>query len=766
MASEYSVIGKAMPRHDAVDKVLGVPVFASDYALPGMLYGAVYRSTHASARLVSVDTSAAEALPGVVAVLTAHDVPNNEISMTLPGRMAEATAGGQAATQPVLATERVRFIGEPIALIAAESQAIADEARDLIRVEYEPRPGVFDPLEAMKPDAPQVHPGGNVLAQWKIRKGDVEAGFHEADIVLERTYRTQFIDHAYLETESGVGWIDEQGVLTLRVGTQVIEHFRDVAEVLTLPHNKVRLVGAYMGGGFGGKEDVTVEILLGLLVWKTRRPVKLVFSREESLVGHAKRHPYVIRYKLGARRDGRITALEAELISDAGAYAYLSVWVLLYSAVTATGPYRIPHVKVDAATVYTNNIYTSAMRCFGSTQSCFAYESHMDEMARALGMDPLELRRINYLRQGDAMGTGQEVESEPLLYETATGAWEALGPRASPSPGRAIGRGLASSLTPYGRMCWTRDTSHAWVGAEVDGTFLVRAGVPDHGGGQASSLVSIAAEVLGIPMDRITVHIADSQLTPLSGTTTATRQLYMAGNAVLRAAQDLRRTLLEQAADLFEAPPEILDIRDGEVFVVEDPSRRKPIAHVVRAAAAAGRPISFLGKFNAPVGETIDPHTGQGKAFPDFTYGTQAAEVEVDLETGKVWVRQLTSCYDVGRAVNRQSVEGQLEGGAVMGIGYALTEDCVLEQGALKTRHLAEYLLPTAMDCPDIKTILIESGNGLGPFGAKGVGEPSLTPTAAAIANAVRDAIGARVHELPITPERVFMTLHAEGRQP
>jgi CO/xanthine dehydrogenase Mo-binding subunit len=520
-----------------------------------------------------------------------------------------------------------------------------------------------------------------------------------------------------------------------------------------------------MGGGFGGKEDVTVEILLGLLVWKTGRPVKLVFSREESMVGHAKRHPYVMRYRLGARRDGRITALEAELVSDAGAYAYLSVWVLLYSAVTATGPYRIPNVRVDTATVYTNNIYTSAMRCFGAAQSCFAYESHMDEMARALGMDPLEFRRVNYLRAGDAMGTGQPVESEPLLWETARGAWHALGPRPAAAPGRAIGRGLASSFTPYGRMCWTRDTSHAWCGAEMDGTFIVRAGVPDHGGGQASSLVSIAAEVLGVPMDRITVHVADSQLTPLSGTTTATRQLYMSGNAVLGAARELRRTLLDQAAELLEAPPEILDIRNGEVYAVEDPARRAPIAQVVRAAAAAGKPVGHLGRFNAPAGETIDPYTGQGKAFPDFTYGTQAAEVEVDRETGRVWVRQLASCYDVGRAVNRQSVEGQLEGGAAMGIGYALTEDCILERGELKTRHLAEYLLPTALDCPDIRTILIESGNGLGPFGAKGVGEPSLTPTAAAIANAVRDAIGARVHDLPITPERVFLTVHGGEAQ-
>ena len=327
-------------------------------------------------------------------------------------------------------------------------------------------------------------------------------GFRQADVVVEQTYRTPFVDHVYIETETGIGWIDAEGVLVLRVSTQVLEHFRDVADVLRLPHSRVRLEGAYLGGGFGGKEDVTVECLLGLLVWKTRRPVALIFSREESFIGHGKRHPYVLRYRTGARRDGELVALEAELISDSGAYAALSPWVLFYSLVTATGPYRIPHVHVDAVTAYTNNPIASAYRTFGSIQTCVAYEGQMDALAAALGMDPLELRERNFLRKGDSIATGQVLETEPMLGETMRRAWAALGPaRAGEGPVR-VGRGLAASFTPYGRMCWTRDSASAWVGMELDGGAVVRCAAPDVGGGQTSSLCSIAAEVLGLPLER------------------------------------------------------------------------------------------------------------------------------------------------------------------------------------------------------------------------------------------------------------------------
>ena len=756
----YRVIGQSPARADAWEKVRGRPIYAGDLALAGMLHGRIVRSPYASARLVRLDTRAARALPGVVAVLTARDVPRNELRMELPGRMAEATAGAVLATQPVLADDRVRFQGEPVAAIAAETPEIAARAADLVEVEYAELPGVYDPLAALEPGAPAVHESGNVLRRWHLRKGDVAEGFQRADVVVEHTYRTPFVDHVYLETETGIGWIDAEGVLTLRVSTQVLEHFRDVAEVLQLAHGRVRLEGAYVGGGFGGKEDVTVECLLGLLVWKTRRPVQLVFSREESFIGHGKRHPYVMRYRTGATRDGTLTALEAELISDSGAYAALSPWVLLYSLVTAPGPYRIPHVRVDATTAYTNNPVASAYRCFGSIQTCLAYEGQMDALAAALGLDPLALREKNFLRKGDALATGQVLETEPMLAETMRRAWAGLGDRA-PRGSLRTGRAVAASFTPYGRMCWTRDSASAWVGMELDGTAVVRCAAPDVGGGQTSSLCAITAEVLGLDVEHVTAVGRDSHFTPRAGTTTATRQLLMSGNAVLNAAREVRRHLVAAAAALLEAAPADVVLADGRAFVRGAPDRAFTLASVVKGAIAEGRPVQALEKYDAPSAPTIDPVTGQGKAFNDYTFGTHAIEVEIDAETGRTRVSQLVACFDAGRVINRASAEGQLEGGAVQGLGYALMEEITLENGVSKNPHLADYKIPTTLDVPAIGTVLLESGDGLGPFGAKGLGEPAMTPSIAAVANAVSSAVGARVTELPITAERVLATLRA-----
>jgi CO/xanthine dehydrogenase Mo-binding subunit len=773
----FQVIGKSLPRPDAWEKVRGRPIFAGDFALPGMLHGRIVRSPYASARLTHIDTAAAAAMPGVIAVLTHADVPRNEMRMDLPGRMAEATAGAVLATQPVLAHDRVRFQGEPVVAIAAETLEIAAAAAEAVRVEYEPIPGIYDPLAALDPAAPHVHEGGNVLRRWHLRKGDVAEGFRRAEVVVEHTYRTPFVDHAYLETETGVGWIDAEGVLTLRVSTQVLEHFRDVADVLALPHSRVRLEGAYLGGGFGGKEDVTVECLLGLLVWKTRRPVSLVFSREESFIGHGKRHPYVLRYRTGATRAGELTALEAELVSDSGAYAALSPWVLLYSLVTATGPYRVPHVKVDAVTVYTNNPIASAYRTFGSIQTCLAYESQMDALAEALGLDPLALRERNFLRKGDSIATGQVLESEPMLGETMRRAWAALGPpRAAPAPSGAadaslcaadapvrVARGLAASFTPYGRMCWTHDSASAWVGMEVDGTAVVRCAAPDVGGGQTASLCAITAEVLGLPPEQVVAVGRDSHFTPRAGTTTATRQLLMSGNAVLVAAREVRRHLVDQAAEMLEAAPADVELAAGRAVVRGVPGRAVSFAAIVKAATAAGRPVQALEKYDAPFAPTIDPVTGQGKPFNDYTFGTQAVEVEVDVETGQTRVTRLAACYDVGQAINPQSASGQIEGGAVQGMGHAMLEEVVLDEGISKNPHLLDYKIPTTLDAPPIETILIESGAGLGPFGAKGIGEPAMTPTPGALMNALSRATGVRMTELPLTAERVLRAVRSRA---
>jgi CO/xanthine dehydrogenase Mo-binding subunit len=761
---ELKVIGKPIPRHDAWEKAFGLTAYAADFSLPGMLYGKVLRSKYPSAKIISIDTSKTERLSGVKIVLTAKDVPNNE-SVTRFGQT-HAMGGGFEGLYRVLADKKVHFMGEPVALVAAETEEVAEKALELIKVEYKPLPGVFDPNEAMKPDASRVQEGrSNVITHYEVIKGDIEKGFSEADVIVENTYRVPFVDHAYMEPESGVAWIDENGVITIRVSTQVIEHFRGIADVLNLPHNRVRVIGTYVGGGFGGKEDITVESFLALLTFKTGRPVKLTYTREESILSHSKRHPYVMVYKTGAKKDGRLTALQARLLSDAGAYVYLSPWVLLYSMVDASGPYRIPHAKIDGYTVLTNNTFTSANRGFGAPQVCFAYESQMDELAERLKIDPLEIRKINYLEKGETLATGQLLEHSVGLKETTDKAFQALGEKSSAEGNMKIGQGIASGMTSYGRMVFLHDTSRSYVSVEMDGSVTIRAGVQDIGGGQASSLCQIVAEVLGVPLEEIKIYIADTALTPLAGTTTATRQLYMSGNATLMAAQEVRKTLLKKAGEMMKIDPRRLDLGDKEVIDTEGSGKNLSLIEVVKACASDGLPLYHVALFKAPFRNLNQYERIEGQVFPDFTFGTHAVEVAVDEETGKVDVLKLNSCYDVGRAINRLSVEGQIEGGAIYGMGYGLMEEVVLEKGLTMTPSFSEYLLPTSMDVADVNTILIESGDGVGPFGAKGVGEPSVCSVAPAIANAVCDAIGVRICDLPLTPEKIVKAIK-EKRTP
>ncbi|HKB26868.1 MAG TPA: xanthine dehydrogenase family protein molybdopterin-binding subunit [Methylomirabilota bacterium] len=751
------LVGRALPRHDARDKVAAATAYAADWAMPGMLHAAVLRSPYPSARIVKLETAGAARMPGVAVVLTAKDVPRNTLSTDVPGQT--TSVGPLRATLHVLAHERVRHQGEPVALVAAETLEQARAAAEAIEVEYEALPGVFSPEAALAPGAPRVHEAGNLLAHWRIARGDLAAAFACAAVVVEGDYATQLVDAAYLEPEAGVAWIDADGVITIRVSTQVIEHFRDVAEALQVPQNRVRVIGAYLGGGFGGKEDVTVEVYLGLLALKTGRPVKMVWTRAESLLARAKRHPYRMRYRTGALASGEIVAQRIELLADAGAYAYLSALVLLYSTVTAAGPYRVPAIEVEARAVYTNNVPTSAMRGFGAMQTVFAYESQLDRLARELRLDPVAVRRVNALRRGDRLPVGQVVETHVALPELAERAWAALG---APTPPRAphvrVGRGLACNFQPYGRIVWLHDWASAWVGFEMDGSLVVRCGVPDVGGGQASSLAQIAAEVLGVDFDRVAVHIADSALTPLAGTTTASRQLYMSGNAVLKAARELRAQILAVAAPLLGVvDATTLDIADGAV-VARD-GRTLELAEVLRQCARAGVPRSHLAVYHAPAGEPVDLATGSGKVFPDYTFGAHAAEVEVDTETGAVRVLKYAAAHDVGRAINPQSVEGQIQGGAVQGLGYGLMEEVIADEGINLTTSFASYLIPSAADVPDVEPIVVESGEGLGPFGARGIGEPPIGPPAAAVANAIADATGARVTRLPLTAERVAAAL-------
>jgi CO/xanthine dehydrogenase Mo-binding subunit len=750
---ELRVVHRGLPRHDQAEKIAGTTRFAADFSFTGMLHARLVRSPTPSARIVRRDGSAARRVPGVAAVLFGEDVPNNEIRVDVPGQTVEV--GALKASMQVLATDRVRFHGEPVALVVAEDEDALAVACPLVEIDYEDLPVVSDPHQALAAGAAAVHEDGNLLAEWRIDSGDIEGAFARADVVVEGEYQTQFVDHAYLETEAGSGWMDDDGVLNLRVATQVVEHYRDVAKILGLPDSKVRVIAPYLGGGFGGKEDMTVEPYLALAVWHTRRPVRMQWTRSESLLARAKRHRTSLRYRTAAAGDGTILGQDIEILSDAGAYAYLSALVLLYSSVHSCGPYRVDNVRVRAKAVYTNNPPTSAFRGFGGMQVVLGYESQIDELSRRLGLDPGAVRKQNALAKGDRLPVGQELLTEVALAETIDAVREAAGPRPSPSgPGRAVGRAIASNMQSYGRLVWLNDSAAAWIGFQMDGSVTVRCGVPDVGGGQASALGQIASEVLATDIDRISVHFGDSALNPLAGTTTATRQLLMSGNTTLEAAETLRRQVLAAVADETGQPveglrlaPEGISAPDGSMM---------PIKDALKICRRRSVPIEALGTFFGPKGREMTRDLEGERIFPDFTFGTHLADVEIDLDTGEVKVLRYLAAHDVGRAINPKSVEGQIAGGAVQGIGQVLLEEVTVEAGVNLTGGFFQYLIPTATDVPDIETIVIESGEGMGPFGARGIGEPPIGPPLGAIPAAIADAIGVRPTVLPITPERVL----------
>jgi CO/xanthine dehydrogenase Mo-binding subunit len=760
-AGRYRVVGRSPAHHDFVDKVKGSLLYAADWRLPGMLHGKVVRSQLPSARITGIDVSAARALPGVVAVLTAADVPNNRIVEMASGGLAELEVA-----MPVLASGRVRYMGEPVALVAAVTQQIAHEAAELVAVDYEELAGVFDVESAQAESSPRVHEVGNTLVRWQIRCGDVESALAAADVVVEGEYRTQHAEHAYLEPEAGVGWV-ENGVLTLRVSTQVIEHAAMIAHILQVPQSKVRVIAAYMGGGFGGKEDMTVEPYLALLVWHTRRPVRMIWDRQESLVGSTKRHPFIMRYRTGATRDGTLTAQRVEILGDAGAYPNLSPRVLFAAAACASGPYRVPNASITSSAVFTNNVPSSAFRGFGAMQIVLGYESQMDQLAARLGMSRTELRERNFLAKGDLLPTGEPLDTCVEVAHTMHRAVALLGEPPKPSaPGKAVGRGIGCNRHPYGRAIWFRDQAAAWLSLAADGTLLIRCGVTDLGAGQAASLCQIAAEVLGAPLDDISIYIGDSALNPPAGGTFATRQLYMSGNAVLTAARELRERMTPVAADLLGVRPDELEFANGRVWPAGE-AGGVSVTLAELAAACVQRAVStaHLSTWLAEVG-SFDPRTGQGHTFPDYTYGTHAADVEVDVETGQVTVLRYAACHDVGRAINPMRVEGQIQGGAMQGLGYALTEDVAVQDGYVQAALFADYLIPNSLDYPDVLVGIVESGEGKGPFGARGIGEPPIGNVAATIASAIQDAIGVRPAQLPMTPERILGLLDTRRVDP
>jgi len=700
-------VGTYRPRPDAVDKVTGRARYTDDLHFPGMLHAAVRRARVPHGIVRKVDVSRAKAMPGVVAILTAEDLP------------AAKTHGLIQSDWPILIGEgeRVRYVGDAIAIVAAETREQALAAAEAIDVEIEPLPPITDPVEALKPEAPALHPGGNLLKHIGVRKGDIDQGFAEADVILEHTFTTPPYEHAFLEPECSVARLTEDGRMEVYVGSQIPYSDRaQVAAALGWPEERVHIVGQTMGGGFGGKEDIAGQIHAALLAWKTGRPVKLLFDRKESIWVHPKRHATQIRIKLGAKKDGTLVAAQTELYGDTGAYASLGEKVMARAATHSTGPYEIPHVRIDCYAVYTNNIPAGAFRGFGALQSQYVVESAMDMLAERLGLDPIELRKKNALRVGSVTNTGQvlresvgllrcidAVERQLKKYMDEEGvpreAW--FKPRVDGEWVKSWGVAIAYKNTGLGGGA--DDKAAADVELYDDGTLEVRTSSAELGQGLVHVLQLIVAEEFRTPPEQVRVLVMDTDRTPDGGPTTASRQTFVSGNAARYAAQTLKQAITAVLAEAYDQKPEDIRFEDGRVIVGD---RTLSLQDVARHMREAGREPMVRYEYHAPATRPL----GQGGDMHfAFSFAAQAVEVAVHTRTGEVKVTRAISAIDAGKAISPLGLWGQIEGGVIMGVGHALTERFVVEDGVPITDSFARYRTPHFADVPlEIVPIVVE----------------------------------------------------------
>lgn len=734
-------IGIEIPKVDSLDKVLGQARYGADLSGNEFLYLKVIRSTKPHAKILGIETKEALGVEGVERILTAKDIPGKNLIGTI------------TKDQPVLAWDRVRYIGDPLAIVVAQTMEVAEEAASKVVVAYKDLPCVNTPEKALQLDAPPIHESGNQLIEFHVIKGDVQTGFKEAEVIVERTYETTWVDHAYLEPDAGIAYLDEEGRVTVICPTQNVHYDqKEVAAVLGVPLERIRIIQSATGGGFGGRLDVTVQCFLALAVFHLKRPVKIVYSREEVFQVISKRHPLKITYKSGAKKDGRLTAVEVEILGDTGAYASYGATVGIRSAVHATGPYQVPSVKIRSRMAYTNNPWSGAMRGFGVPQMAFAHESQMDLLAQALGMDPVEIRLRNALAVGSETATGQSLMASVGIGETLkkVRAWrdEHLTNIVQPESDH-LRRGIGIGSMWYGiGNTGIANPSTAQMEVHPNGEVYLFTGVADIGQGSDTVLLQIASEALGIPMDEIRLVRADTAQTTDAGATSASRQTYISGNAILQAIRGLKQEILKEAASRLCEVEDDLFIEDGEVRHRKKPCVSIPILEMVKRCQKV---IRGEGSFD-PETTRLDPRTGQGAPYATYAFATHLAEVEVDVETGKVRVTRVVASHDVGRAIHPKNVVGQIIGGVAMGVGFALMEEYHPEE----TTSFVNYLIPTSKDVPEVIPMLIEENEPSGPFGAKGVGEPALIPCAPAIINAIADAIGERIYHLPANLERVL----------
>ena len=748
-------IGKVLPRPDSREKVTGEALFTDDYTFPDMLVGRTLRAGVPHAIIKAIDVSAARELSGVVAVLTAEDVPG------------EHHHGLVIKDWPVLigVGERVRYVGDAVVIVAAEDDETAWEALNLIDVTYEHLPIVSDPVQARLPETPQLHEGGNLLKHIKVRKGDIESGFEGSELILEDEYQTPFTEHAFMEPECSIAHITEDGRIEVIVGSQIPYADREqIAACLGIPDEDVRIKGALIGGGFGGKEDIAGQIHAAMLAQATGRPVKILYDRHESFIMHPKRHATQIQVRMGADRGGKLLAVETELYGDTGAYASLGEKVMTRATTHSAGPYNIPDVKADCYAMYTNNSPAGAFRGFGVTQSCFAIESMMDLLAEKVGMDPFQIRRLNALQVGHITNTGQRLtESVGLLdcLDQTELVIKDLCPERDPfQPHHKVegdrlaqAWGIAAAYKNTGLGGGAPDKAAAEVEIFDDGTAQVRSSSADMGQGLVTVLQLITAEELGLPPEHVHVLLSDTDLTPDGGPTTASRQTYVTGNAVKHAAEVLRQAMTATLSERFDAPPDKIHFIEG---LAQVNGTKLSFGEAVKLMKSEGK--EPLAKYEYWAPETQPLGTGGDMHFA-YSFAVQAAEVEVDLDTGEVRVLRVIAANDVGRALNPLGLKGQIEGGVMMGLGNALTEEFILEEGQVFTDRMARYRMPSIVHTPEIHPIVVEHPTREGPFGAKGVGEVSSIPTTPAITNAIYNACGVRVRKLPVDQDWLALEL-------
>jgi xanthine dehydrogenase molybdenum-binding subunit len=754
---ELSKIGKRIPKIDAVDKATGRARYIQDMKLPGMLYGKILYSKYAHARIVKIDTSKAKAMPGVRAVITGEDVP--EIKM-----------GVYKDNRP-LKKGKVRSYRDEVAAVAATTPEIAEEAINLIEVTYEALPGIFDPEAAMKEDAPLVHEGHktNVLRMpWKLHYGDVEAARAEAAFTVDERFTTTWVTHCCLGTSGAIAEFDPANNLTIYSNTQIPslaqKDFLEALKAMGLPNRRVRVIKPIIGGGFGSKLDTyAYEYISILLAFYTRQPVKVAFDRAEEFIATSTRQPTIINISQGCDSDGKLLFRDISMVLDNGAYTSWGATTPSVMMMPITTLYRVPNVRYEAKCVYTNNTYAQAMRGYGNPQATWAIESTIDMLAEKAGIDPMEFRRINSNQPGDVSTQGLKITTCGLdgCMETVR---EKLGWGSSLPDGEGIG--VASLIhVGGGARVYKSDGCGTMIKMDDFGKVDVFTGATDMGQGSDTVVAQIVAEELGLDLEDIHVIHTDTDVCPWDVGAHASRTTFIAGNAALGAARKIKARILELGAKLLEAPLEKLVLQDRQVVHLEDPEKKLDIGKVLRKAHFShGGQMLMAEHFYDPTNENMGKDF-TGNMSMTYTFGTHGARVKVDRETGKVKILNYVAAHDVGKAINPLLLEGQVYGGVMMGIGYALSEQVILEKGENMNPNFRDYKILTAKDCVPIEAPVLETYDEDGPYGAKGIGEPGCVPTAPAIANAIYNAVGVRIKDLPITPEKVLAALREkEGK--